>query len=634
MRAVHTVRMVTRYTAATLAALLGSIARPVSAQDIEAVAGLRGIPLPSAYYEAVRRNPLAFELPNGLFRSSPEGPQRVAAVTGTVRIPVVLALFADSPEPHIRAEEVRASLFDGPTDAGTLTASYEEMSRGRFRVVGDVLPWVRTATTLAQAVGTTNGLSGNARVGDYLVQALSQLDPTVDFGRYDSDGPDGIPNSADDDGIVDAVAFEFLEIAASCGGPAIWPHRSGISNSGSGQPFITGDRRPNGTRVQVDGYIVQSVADCSGQTVQTAATIAHEFGHVLGLPDFYHVVGGDNRPQFRRWVLGCWELMAAGSWGCGPVTERESFGPTHMLAAQKAQLGWLELETVGEVWDQEFVLPPVQSGRALRVPLDSAGTEALIIEYRTRTGFDRALPSEGVLITHFDQGGALRPRLGLRYRERLLEADWNDGLVRVTEEGGNRGEAGDAFGGGGGISRLNAFTNPPLLRQATGGSPSNVAIHSITVAGGQARIRLSNSRTPRVILPATALRGTVARSLDTHLRIAGGMMPYSVVSVTGGPPGLEVTALEDDLHVRGMMGRPGSFQMIIRLGDSRGSGFEALVPVTVENFVVEQGRLLQGFLRSGDQPLAPNERGYLDQAGNANGALDVGDVRAWLLGQP
>ena len=387
--------------------------------------------------------------------------------------------------------------------------------------------------------------------------------------------------------------------------------------------------------MQVNGYIVQSVADCSGQTVQTAATISHEFGHVLGLPDFYHVVGGDNRPQFRRWVLGCWELMAAGSWGCGPVTERESFGPAHMLAAQKAELGWLELETVGEVWDQEYVLPPVQSsGRALRVPLDSAGTEALIIEYRALTGFDRVLPAEGVLIAQLDQGGSLRPRLGLRYRERLLEADWNDGLVRITEEGGNRGEAGDAFGSGGRISRLNAFTNPPLLRQATGGSPTSVAIHSIAVAGGQARIRLSNSRTPRVILPATPLRGTATRPLDAHLRIAGGVMPYSVVSVAGGPAGLEVTALEDDLRVRGMLGRPGSFQMTVRLGDSRGSGFEALVPMTIQNFVVEQGRLLQAFLRSGDQPLAVNERAYLDQVGNANGAFDVGDVRAWLVGQP
>jgi hypothetical protein len=306
-----------------------------------------------------------------------------------------------------------------------------------------------------------------------------------------------------------------------------------------------------------------------------------------------------------------------------------------MLANQKATLGWLELETVGEVWDREFVLPPVQSsGRALRVPLDSAGLESLVIEYRARTGFDRALPAEGVLITHVDRGGALRPRLGLRYQQRLLEADWNDGLVRIASERGNRGEAGDAFGVDGAVGRLNAFTNPPLLRNATGGMPSAVTIHSITVGGGQARIRLSNSPTPRVVQPGSEVRAGVARALDERMRIAGGVMPYSVVSFTGGPPGTQVGVQEDELLVTGFPARAGSFQLSVRLGDSRGSGFETMVPVAVEDFFVEQGRLLQGFLRSEEQPLGVGERTYLDEAGNANGALDVGDVRALLLSRP
>jgi hypothetical protein len=72
----------------------------------------------------------------------------------------------------------------------------------------------------------------------------------------------------------------------------------------------------------------------------------------------------------------------------------------------------------------------------------------------------------------------------------------------------------------------------------------------------------------------------------------------------------------------------------VRLGDSRGSGFEAAVPVSVQVFFVEQARLLQGFLRSEETPLEPGERSYLDQVGNANGALDVGDVRAWMLSRP
>jgi len=34
---------------------------------------------------------------------------------------------------------------------------------------------------------------------------LSQADGDIDFALFDSDGPDGIANSGDDDGVVDAV---------------------------------------------------------------------------------------------------------------------------------------------------------------------------------------------------------------------------------------------------------------------------------------------------------------------------------------------------------------------------------------------------------------------------------------------
>jgi len=47
--------------------------------------------------------------------------------------------------------------------------------------------------------------------------------------------------------------------------------------------------------------------------------MAHELGHLwFGLPDLYHLVGGPGEVwEQRRWVVGCWELMAAAAWGCG-----------------------------------------------------------------------------------------------------------------------------------------------------------------------------------------------------------------------------------------------------------------------------------------------------------------------------
>jgi immune inhibitor A len=619
--------------AAGAALFAGSGVRPAGAQDVEALSALRGVPLPAAYWDRIREDPDAFELPNGLFRMTPEGPQPAALVQGTQRLPVVLALFADSKEPHITREEVERSLFTGPAAKGTVTAYYEEISGGRFTLTGEVLPWLRTDVTMAEAVGGSSGLGGSARMREYLIQALTAADEHVNWALFDNDGPDGRPDSGDDDGIVDAVAFEFLEIAASCGGPSIWPHRSSIANWNEGRPHFTRDVAVDGVPIAVNGYIIQGVTDCSGDVVQTAGTIAHEYGHVLGFPDYYHPTT-NTLPQNRRWVLGCWELMAGGSWGCGRVTQRVQFGPTHMMAAQKQAMGWAEFDRVeGEVWNREYVLDPIQtSGRALVVPLDPAGTEELIIEYRPRIGFDRDLPAEGVLITHRDMRGEVRPRTGYRYRMRLLEADGDEALIRTHGEGGNRGEGGDAYAADGAVRKLNAFTVPALLPNATG-RPTTVAIHSIEVSGGKARVRLSTGRTPRVVAPAAPVSASVARPLASGVLVAGGLMPYTVQSVTGAPEGVSATALGDQLLVVGAPRAPGSFQMAVRLGDALGSGLEVQVPIAVRAFFVEQERLLQTFLGSAELPLYAEERAHLDQLGNGNGAFDVGDVRAWLRRQ-
>jgi M6 family metalloprotease-like protein len=483
---------------------------------------------------------------------------------------------------------------------------------------------------MAQATGTSNGLGDEADMLDYLTQALTAADEYINWTQFDNDGPDGRPDSGDDDGLVDAVAFEFLEIAASCGGPSIWPHRSSYASWNNSRPFFTKDIASDGVPMMVNGYIVQGVTDCAGEEVQSAGTIAHEYGHVLGFPDFYHATNGST-PEYRKWVLGCWELMAAGSWGCGKVTNRVAFGPTHMMAAQKEALGWATFDRVeGEVWNREYVLDPIEtSGRALLVPLDGAGIESLILEYRTKTGFDKDLPAEGVLITHRDLLGELRPRTGFRYRQRLLEADGNDALVHTYFEGGDRGDAGDAFGADGLVRKLNAFSLPQLIPNATG-RPTTVAIHSITISGGKARVRISTGATPRVAAPTEPIAGSIARPFGPGVLITGGLMPYSVQQVTGVPPGVEVMALGDQILLRGAPRQTGAFQIALRLGDARGSSLDVQVPVNIQAFFVEQARLLQTFLGSGEQPLAAEERAYLDAQGNANGAFDVGDVRAWL----
>jgi len=205
------------------------------------------------------------------------------------------------------------------------------------------------------------GLGDDAKIGEYMVDALQRVDATVNFAQYDNDGPDGVPNSGDDDGYVDVAVFQYTEIAASCGGTGTgpWPHRSSI-RGWTGQPYTTDDVRPNGQRVLVDDYIMQSVVDCGGEP-QTISTIAHETGHAFGLPDYYDPTAGI-LPSQRRWVLGCWTLMAAGSWGCGDgATFAKVEKPSHMGAYEKQQLGWIDEMDAGTAGNAVFTLPPVQA---------------------------------------------------------------------------------------------------------------------------------------------------------------------------------------------------------------------------------------------------------------------------------
>lgn len=469
----------------------------VAAQDIEMTSQVTEQPLPAAYFERVTAKPDFFEIERGWIARTKASAMLRQPVSGELPLVVILALFADSPQPAFSQDDVQRALFDGPTDNGTLTEFFAEASGGRFTVTGQALPWVRTQITLRQTVGSSFGLSGS-QTGVYLVQAVAQADQAADFGLFDNDGPDGVPNSGDDDGFVDAVAFQFLEIAASCPGPGIWPHRSTLANW-MGEPYRTNDLRPDGSPVLVNDYIIQSTVTCDGGAVQNAATIAHELGHVLGLPDLYDSTEGI-LPERRRWVVGCWALMAAGAWGCGrPLNRAAVRRPPHFGAWEKLELGWLDLEIVGDVRNAEIEILPVRTtGHVLQLPLSSK--EYLLVEYRDQQGFDQDLPAAGVLVYHVDDTRLRRPCRSCEriYQVQLLEADANDGLRLDMTNGGNRGEAGDAFGHA--MTRLTNRTTPSA--RLNSGAASSVSIYAIHLETDRARIRVSTT-----VIPLSQLAG-------------------------------------------------------------------------------------------------------------------------------
>jgi immune inhibitor A len=418
---------------------------------------------------------------------------------------VIPALFASSTASAVTQRDLQQRFFDGPSQGGTLAAYFREVSGDRFTLRGTVTPWVHTQVELVDVALGGEGTEGASTEDDYVIQAIRAVDANINFGAYDNDGPDGRPNSGDDDGIVDGgVVVITAEIGRHCGPQGgIWPHFSPLTVPGASDGlFRVADQTPTGGRIAVKAYVILPAATCSGSTLTGIGIAAHELMHLLFQAPEMYSIGGASSPapgDGRLWRIGCWDVMSAGSaWGCGSsLGFPESFTPVHPDPWVKELVGWVAADTIGIVTDTLLTLHPAALGGHTVRALIKPG-EYWEIEYRQRLGFDANVPASGVLIYHVVLQRAPTPASCQAWCDQpplLVEADNNNGLLRSLSEGGNKGEAGDAFGILGHTS-FSATTTPAAI--ANDGTPTTLNISSIEIdeAGRVARVRLSNG-TPR-----------------------------------------------------------------------------------------------------------------------------------------
>jgi len=271
------------------------------------------------------------------------------AVTGTLRVPVLPGKYSDIATDPVSSANLQNQLFaSNPT--GTVSQYYAEVSYGQLTVTGDVMAWTPVVGTGAYYEGSTNGLDPPARTGEFIKEILDARDPALNFGLYDNDGPDGLPNSGDDDGFVDAVVFVHGEFGGECGGPNIISHSWFYSAwpASTGNPYPTNDARTGGGFIQVDDYVIAPALNCGAVAPYTSSeyidigVYCHELGHMLGLPDLYDRDGGSNG-------IGHWGIMGAGVWN---TPER----PAHFDAWCRVELGWVLPVDVG--WQATTVAIP------------------------------------------------------------------------------------------------------------------------------------------------------------------------------------------------------------------------------------------------------------------------------------
>lgn len=307
-------------------------------------------------------------------------------IGGVGRIPVLSILYSGFDLPF-GVSGLQNKLF-GFFPSGTMSDYFQEVSYGAFDVTGQVFEWETIPFTQTMIESDDNG---REFAGVMVTAALINHDDGVDFGQYDNDGPDGIPNSGDDDGFADLVVVMHPEFGGECGGPNVWSHQSLLTNKGL-PAYVTNDLSANGGFIQCNRYFVAPALNCDGSMIDIGVW-CHEYGHVLGIKDLYDTNDDNGESEGVGW----WGLMGSGSWN-SPTS------PGHMLAWTKERLGWLTYHTPLRD-DPNLCLPPVETEPvAARLWTDGAPTtEYFVVENRQRIGFDQMLAGTGLVITHVDE---------------------------------------------------------------------------------------------------------------------------------------------------------------------------------------------------------------------------------------
>ena len=304
--------------------------------------------------EDIRRNRARYIHERGFFHrdlvSAAEKPQ--LAVMGTLAVPVFMVKFANTGADPYATSNLDTKLFTGPGTPRTLTEYYTENSYGDLTMTGTVYGWYLLPQDDTYYEGGTDcqGLCETSEVPELVTTTIAGYDATIDYGQYDNDGPDGTPNSGDDDGFVDFAAFVHAENGGECTAEqSIWSHRGNLINA-TGSAYTTDDASANGGNIRVNDYVIQPAYNCDNVTVIDIGVFCHEFGHALDLPDLYDINGGSSG-------IGYWGLMGSGSWNTPD-------NPAHMSAWTKTQLGWTNVIRVGGE-TATYSIPPVELNRTV-----------------------------------------------------------------------------------------------------------------------------------------------------------------------------------------------------------------------------------------------------------------------------
>lgn len=404
--------------------------------------------------------------------------KRAFPLSGTPKSIVILVNFSDR---NFSVSDPKTSFTnllnkEGYSDNGGTGSArdyFRDASNGIFLPDFEVYgPYTLPQTMAYYGGNDTDGYDKNPR--QMVIDACNlAMAAGVNFAEYD----------VDNDGYVDNVFIYYAGYNEAEGGAAntVWPHRWTLANSNT---------KFNG-KIVYDYACTSELKGISGTNMCGIGTFCHEFGHVLGLPDYY-ITSGTSTHQTPSY----WNIMDYGAY------LNQGRTPPTYAAYDRFFLNWLtpvELKTA-----QNVTLEPItKSNKAYIVTqngnhnLNGANptpVEFFTFENRQKTGWDAYLPGHGMLVSHIYYNAYTWESNSVNNSANSMGYD----IVEADGTASDNNLPGDPFPG---TSNVTSYT--PVLRS---GTVINKPLTVITETNGVITFRFMGGGD----VPQIAVTGTLA----------------------------------------------------------------------------------------------------------------------------
>lgn len=295
--------------------------------------------------------------------------QATNAIIGKCRILTILVGFNDLPFTKTVVDFSKLmNLRAGGVEKnyGSVWQFYNEDSYGKLDV---------SAVVIGPFIAAYNSSYYRRGKGESTEKVQELVKEAVEFAKKSN--VNFAQLDGDNDGYVDCIHVVFAGHGLSNGNSdgLIWPHKSVIET-----------QEINGKKISK--YIITPELS-KDNTIAPIGTICHEFGHILGVPDFYDIANS------KYFGTGNYDIMCSGSWN------GDGYVPAHHNAYTKYFIfHWGELRDITYSNGVCYTLPYFENSTVFYRIGTSTNNEFFLIENRQKEKFDIGIPCSGMVVYH------------------------------------------------------------------------------------------------------------------------------------------------------------------------------------------------------------------------------------------